>query len=73
MNIPESVIAAAEELVGLYGGNFVLIGKINGKEVYQFLLPEDEDTGFPILFLYDQITHKTEIVTGMNALKLTVN
>lgn len=54
MTIPEAVLKAAKGLVNLYGPNLVLLGERAGQEVYQFVFPKDEKTGFPFVYLYEK-------------------
>nr|DAN35581.1 MAG TPA: hypothetical protein [Caudoviricetes sp.] len=51
MKIPKSVLKAAGELVDMYGSSFKYLGKDEGRDVYMFKFPEDEDTGFPFVYL----------------------
>ena len=66
--IPASVIAAAAGLLSLYKPSFEYLGKHGTKDVYMFLFPKGELTGFPYLYLYEN-GHATE-VTGFRAVRL---
>jgi hypothetical protein len=58
--IPQAVIDAAHDLISLYGNNVRYIGIYKGKEAYSYYFPENADTGFPFVYLYDGI-HVKEI------------
>ena len=73
MNTPESVIKAAADLIELFGSNFDFLGAIEGKDAYQFIFPEDEETGFPIVFLYNPTTGEAEKLAGWEALHITTS
>ncbi len=66
--VPAEVAIAAHKLVALYGPNLALIGKHNGQDVYRFLFPENDETGFPYVYLYDG--KKAREVTGHDALSI---
>ena len=66
MNIPESIIKAARELVEQYGSTFDHLGEYKGQEAYVFCFPEDSETGFPFVYLLAPDGHVTE-VTGFDA------
>lgn len=66
--IPASVIAAASGLLSLYEPRFEYLGKHGSKDVYMFLFPKGELTGFPFLYLYED-GQATE-VTGVRAVRL---
>lgn len=70
MDIPKVVIDKADCLVDSYGCHFKHLGLRMGKEMYQFVFPENERTGFPFLYLYDKYTDTAEEITGIKALKL---
>lgn len=53
MKIPEQILHAAQELTARYGNQLVFRGCYNDYSVYQFCFPNDLDTGFPILYLFD--------------------
>lgn len=69
MNIPEQVKKAAESHVEMYGLSFNYLGKHQGKDAFQFHFPDDANTGFPFVYLFDG-TSVTE-VTGFEALDIT--
>ena len=52
MEVPKEVLKAAAGLVKIYGPTFSLLGRKDGFDVFIFCLPEDEETGFPFVFLY---------------------
>lgn len=53
MKIPEPVKKNVGELVDMYGVSFKYLGRDEGQDVYVFKFPEDEDTGFLFVYLYD--------------------
>ena len=71
MNIPEQVKKAAGSLVDMYGLSFDYLGKYQDKDAFQFRFPDDTDTGFPVVFLFDGAS-VTE-VTGFEALVISVS
>lgn len=68
MNIPEQVKKAAGSLVEMYGLSFDYLGKYQGKDAFQYRFPNDTDTGFPFVYLFDGV-NVTE-VTGFEALDI---
>lgn len=68
MNIPEQVKKAAGSLVEMYGLSFNYLGKYQGKDAFQYRFPNDTGTGFPFVYLFDDI-NVTE-VTGFEALDI---
>ena len=69
MDIPKAVLKAAGDLVRIYGPNLILLGEKAGQEVYQFVFPEDEKTGFPFVYLYEKDKPVLEL-TGYDALDI---
>lgn len=69
MKTPPEVLKTAKGLVDMYGPHFVLLGERDGQQVYEFVLPEDEKTGFPFLYLYEKGQPSLE-VTGFEALEI---
>lgn len=68
MEIPSEVLAAASGLLLYYEPRFDLLGKLGTRDVYMFLFPAGELTGFPFLYLYEDGT--AEEVTGFPAVKI---
>lgn len=73
MKIPEKIKHQANDLIELFGDNITYIGKYQGQEVFQFILPADQENGFPIVYLYDPKSDKVETVGGMDAIDLLNN
>ena len=69
-NIPESVIKKAQELVNLYGDTLSYVGEYKGNDVYQFVFPEDSETGFPFIYLHDLPNDQVVEITGFDALDI---
>lgn len=69
MEVPKEVLKAAAGLVEMYGPKFTLLGEREGQAVYLFNLPEDEETGFPFVFLHEEGRPALE-VTGFDALEI---
>jgi len=72
MEIPAAVLKSAKGLVDMYGPNFNLLGTQEGQDVYQFVFPDDEKTGFPFLYLYEKGKPALE-VTGFEALEIVTS
>lgn len=68
MAIPQAVLDKAKELIEYYGENFESLGVHQGKQVYKFVFPLGERTGFPYVYLYDEQTNEVEKITGINAI-----
>ena len=68
--IPSEVKNAAKDLIMMFGSQFALLGQRDGRDVYRFLLPEDEELGFPSLFLFDRETKDVKIISGHDALQM---
>lgn len=68
--IPQLVIDKAKDLVEKYGKNFRLLEKKNGKSIYVYEFPQNERTGFPYIFIYDEEDSAVEEITGIKALKM---
>ena len=58
MNVPEKVKEAAKGLIAMYGSRFKHLGKSDDADFYMFKFPDDEDTGFPCVYQYENGTHK---------------
>lgn len=69
-DIPQSVLKEASWLIEEYGCAFRQIGKYEEKIVYLYCFPENTETGYPIIYLYDEIDRKTIQVTGEDALEV---
>lgn len=69
MEVPKEVLKAAAGLVEMYGPKFTLLGEREGQAVYLFNLPEDEETGFPFVFLHEEGRPALK-VTGFDALEI---
>ena len=68
MNIPEAVIFAAGEFVEQYGARFDYLGVYDDFDVWVFLFPAIENTGFPYVYLYKD--GKVEEISGWFALDI---
>lgn len=69
MEVPVEVLQAASGLVEMFGSSSFSKWEKDGREVYLFHLPEDEETGFPFLFVYEP-EKPVKKVTGPEALAL---
>lgn len=69
MRIPQAVSDKAKDLIEVYGNNIMYIGNCNNKDVFRFLFPKNERTGFPYVYLYDSQTNTAEEITGIQAMK----
>lgn len=69
-NIPQSVLRAAKKLIERYGERLAFIGTYKGQDVYVFSFPDDIESGFPFLYLYDEKRHSSVEVTGPDALDI---
>lgn len=68
ISVPAEVAIAAQGLIALFGPNLVPIGKFKDQDVYRFLFPDNDETGFPYVYLYDG--KKAQEVTGLDALDI---
>ena len=68
--IPEQVINKAQGLIDLYGEDFEYMGVYNGKKAYLFCFPDDKETGFPFVYLFDATSDSVEEITGFKALDI---
>jgi len=67
MKIPEAVITEASYLIEHFGNRLKYLGKIeDGRDAFSFCFPDDENTGFPKVYLYDG--HLVMTITGFDAL-----
>ncbi len=70
MNIPEAVVKEASYLIEHWGNRLEYLGKIeDGRDAFSFCFPDEEDTGFPEVYLYDG--HLVMTITGFDALNIT--
>jgi hypothetical protein len=72
MEIPQAVIKQAQSLIEQYGDKIAYIGESEEHEIYQFRLPDDQENGFPIVYLYDAAANSVEEVGGMRALEILI-
>ncbi len=68
MNVPEKVKEAAKGLIAMYGSRFKHLGKSDDSDFYMFKFPDDEDTGFPCVYQYENGNVLT--ITGFAALDI---
>ena len=67
--IPQKVKEAASFLIEMYGDNIEYLGRYQGLAVYQYLFPEDTETGFPFVFLYNGAS-EVQKITGEETFKI---
>lgn len=70
MKTPIAIQKKAQALINSFGDCFDKIGEYNGKHVYIYVFPEGVRTGFPIVFLYDEVANNVEEITGIEAMTL---
>ncbi len=70
METPKSVQHCAQELVKAYGESFEKRGVYNGKQVYQYIFPQEIRTGYPFIYLYEEKTNEVEEITGLKAMDI---
>lgn len=68
MKVPEQIKKAAKSLIDLYGDAFDYLGKYKGKDAFLFRFPEDSNTGFPFIYLFN--SDKVTEITGFEALEI---
>ena len=68
--IPKSVICEAQHLIEDYGCNFRHLGKHDSNEVFQFVFPENTETGYPFIYLYNESTKVAMQLSGEDALEV---
>lgn len=69
MIIPEAVKQEAKYCIEHYGDRLRFLGKIeDGREAFCYTFPDDEETGFPEVYLYDGNLVMT--ITGFAALDI---
>ena len=76
--IPKKILELSKVLIENYGlDNLNFLTTTDGKELYSYNFPEDVDTGFPFILLYDVERDEAEEITGFEALnflnKLNIN
>jgi len=69
-NIPQSVIDEAQDLIQLYGNTLIYRGVYNDCDIYQFVFPENMETGFPFIYLHDVEADQVLEISGSRALKM---
>ncbi len=68
--IPQIVIDEAQDLIKYYGNTIVYRGAHNNCDIYQFVFPEDKETGFPVIYLHDIQANLVLEITGFRALDI---
>lgn len=68
MNIPEQIKNEARLLIEQYGDSFEYLGNYEGQDAYVFQFPENSDTGYPFVYLYDG--KNVDEITGPLALDI---
>lgn len=69
MKIPEAIRKEAQELIAQFGDRLSYLGKIaDGRDAYSFTFPDDQEVGFPSVFLYDG--HVVMEISGFDALDI---
>lgn len=71
--IPQSIQNEAKDLITCYGNNLAYCGLYDGYSVYQFVFSEQQETGFPFVYLYDTDEEKVIEITGFQALMILQN
>ncbi len=69
-DIPQAVLYEASWLIEVYGCDFRKIGKYDGKIVYLYCFPENTETGYPFVYLYDEMNMISLQITGEEALEV---
>ena len=69
-NIPEAVIKEAKNLIDCYGDSIDYLGEYQGCDTYIFVFPENMETGFPFIYLYDKASNQAMTITGFRALDI---
>ncbi len=70
MKAPQAVISEAQGLIDQYGCHFEFLGKFENRDAYLFVFQDDEEIGFPFVYLYDSQTGVATEITGFEALDL---
>lgn len=68
--IPQVIINAAQELVAMYGNNLKYMGQCNKMDVYKFQFPDNTETGFPVLYLYDNSNDEILEISGFESFRI---
>jgi len=68
--IPAKVIKEAESLINMYWENIRYLGTNKDYEYYQFIFPENAETGFPFVYIYSPQDWEVLEVTGFRALDI---
>lgn len=68
--VPKAVKDKTSDLAAMYGGDVEYKGKYEGRDVYMFRFPDDTETGFPFVYLYDDDNEDVTELTGFESLKL---
>lgn len=69
-DIPNSVIKEAKYMIDIYGANLEYLGKYKRAEIYEFRFPENTETGYPLLYVFDSQCNVVTKVTGFDALEI---
>lgn len=70
MDIPQVVMEKAKGLIQLYGSNLAYLGKYENQQVFTFQFPENTETGFPFVYLYDRASNRATELTEFDALEI---
>lgn len=68
--IPKPVFDEAADFISEYGEHIKYTGRHKQYEVYSFIFPEDSETGYPVLYLYDSTKESAFEITGEMALDI---
>lgn len=68
--VPNAVKDKISDLAAMYEGDVEYKGKYKGRDVYMFRFPDDTETGFPLVYLYDDEKEDVAELTGLESLKL---
>ena len=69
-DIPEAVIKEAKNLIDRFGESIDYLGEYQDDEAYVFVFPENMETGFPFVYLYDKASDQAMTITGFKALDI---
>lgn len=70
MNVPELVILEAQKQIAITGGSLTYLGENEGMGYYALVFPEDEDNGFPCVYIYNLSNETIIKTTGFQALDI---
>lgn len=73
MEIPEKIKNEAKFLIEEFGDNIEFEGKFHNRYVFQYILPNNTRSGFPIVYLYDPHTDEVEPIGGMKTFDILDN